>query len=155
MRSKNIDKREILLVFLCFVLFLILGSSGAVTALGNSLFPENSLIEGFSKDFSSTSHFLIRLRVIHPILAITTCSLFYLILVKWEEFSMPYISTSILQVSILFSLGFGALNVLLLAPVWSALVHLLIADLLWCTFIFRVLSRVFVIDLSFRQKASF
>ncbi|MEJ7712003.1 MAG: COX15/CtaA family protein [Pyrinomonadaceae bacterium] len=51
---------------------LILGMSGAVAALGDTLFPSRSLAEGLRQDFSATAHLLIRLRLLHPTLAITT-----------------------------------------------------------------------------------
>ena len=49
---------------------LVLGMSGALTALGDTLFPVTSLQQGLSQDFSSTAHFLIRLRLLHPTIAI-------------------------------------------------------------------------------------
>src|SRR5215510_7787536 len=49
---------------------LILGVSGAVTALGATLFPVTSLAEGLKQDLSPTAHILIRLRFFHPIIAI-------------------------------------------------------------------------------------
>src|SRR5215217_6928416 len=51
------------------VLLLLAGISGAVAALGNTLFPSESLLEGFRMDASQASHPLIRLRVFHPVLA--------------------------------------------------------------------------------------
>ncbi|MBO0863129.1 MAG: COX15/CtaA family protein, partial [Chloracidobacterium sp.] len=49
---------------------LILGVSGAVSALGATLFPVTSLAEGYKKDFSSTAHIFERLRIYHPLIAI-------------------------------------------------------------------------------------
>ena len=59
---------------------LFVGVSGAITALGDTLFPSSSLIEGMRQDFAANSHFLIRLRVWHPVIAVTTG--FYLIFVS-------------------------------------------------------------------------
>src|SRR5262249_9639108 len=58
---------------------LLLGVSGAVTALGDTLFPPGSLIEGLRQDFSPTAHFLIRLRLWHPLIAVSVY--LYLILI--------------------------------------------------------------------------
>ena len=58
---------------------LALGVTGAITALGDTLFPSSSLAEGFQQDFASTSSFLIRLRVLHPLIAISVG--IYLVLV--------------------------------------------------------------------------
>ncbi len=48
----------------------LIGMTGAVTALGDTLFPVTSLADGLSQDSAPNAHFLIRLRVIHPIIAI-------------------------------------------------------------------------------------
>ena len=56
--------------FAAAFIFLLVGATGAISALGNTLFPETSLIAGVMKDFDSSSHFLIRLRIFHPLLAI-------------------------------------------------------------------------------------
>src|SRR5205823_5682742 len=48
---------------------MMLGASGAITALGDTLFPVGSLSEGIRQDFSSSSHFLVGLRIFHPLIA--------------------------------------------------------------------------------------
>jgi len=57
---------------------LILGMSGAIAALGDTLYPSGSLVEGLRQDFSATAHFLIRLRTFHPFIAVIVSG--YLIL---------------------------------------------------------------------------
>nr|MDP9114106.1 COX15/CtaA family protein [Acidobacteriota bacterium] len=51
------------------IALVLVAIAGAITALGDTLFPAHTLAEGMRDDFSSTASFLIRLRVIHPILA--------------------------------------------------------------------------------------
>ncbi|MEW6731525.1 MAG: COX15/CtaA family protein [Acidobacteriota bacterium] len=113
---------------------LILGVSGAVAALGDTLFPASSLTQALQQDLSPTAHFLIRLRLLHPIIAIISitfsiCTLFFVQLrystVWTTRFAYAFLSLS------LFQLGVGALNVYWLAPIWLQLVHLLIADICW------------------------
>jgi len=60
------------LIALGFAGLLLTGVSGAVAALGDTLFPSGSLGQALSADLSATSHLLIRLRVLHPALAIST-----------------------------------------------------------------------------------
>ena len=113
---------------------LILGVSGAVTALGDTLFPAGSLAEGLRQDFSPTAHILIRLRVLHPIIAVTVA--LYLILVAMLCNSSRHSvaatwSSQLLVILLIVQLGAGALNLVLLAPVWMQLVHLLLADIIW------------------------
>ena len=59
----------VLLVGLVGMLFLMF--SGGIAAMGNTMFPSDSLSEGLAADFDSTSHPLIRLRILHPLIAIT------------------------------------------------------------------------------------
>jgi heme A synthase len=113
---------------------LLLGVSGAVNALGDTLFPASSLAEGISQDFLPTAHFLIRLRVWHPIIAI--CVGFYLIFVcgligmfRLEPILRRFVG--LLIAFVLLQLTAGLVNVLLLAPVWMQIVHLFLADMVW------------------------
>ena len=43
--------------------------AGAVTALGDTLFPAETLAEGIEQDLSPSAHFIVRLRVWHPVFA--------------------------------------------------------------------------------------
>src|SRR5262249_16803055 len=56
---------------------VILGVSGAIAALGDTLFPSRSLAEGFRQDMSSGAHLLLRLRVLHPLLAFAVGTLLF------------------------------------------------------------------------------
>jgi heme A synthase len=115
-------------------LSLVLGVSGAITALGDTLYPASSIGEGFRQDFAITSGILIRLRVLHPLIAIGVGV--YLILVSRLLTSQPTSPTverlaRLLVIAVAVELAAGFVNVLLLAPVWMQLVHLLLADLVW------------------------
>ncbi len=113
---------------------LVLGMTGAVTALGDTLFPAASLAEGIRQDFSPTAHLLVRLRVLHPTLAVAV--VFVLLLAAGVSARLrPSPLTTRLAV-LVAALGLGQLlaglvNLLLLAPIWMQLVHLLLADALW------------------------
>jgi heme A synthase len=113
---------------------LVLGGAGAVTALGDTLFPAGSLAEGLRQDFSTTSHYLIQMRVIHPIVAIAIGV--YVTALSWVIGRRRYgpateLIAWVLTALFLLQLLIGALNVALLAPVWMQLGHLLMADLVW------------------------
>jgi hypothetical protein len=49
---------------------MVVAATGAIVALGDTLFPATSFSQGFAADLDSTSHFLIRLRAAHPFLAV-------------------------------------------------------------------------------------
>ncbi|HEX8178388.1 MAG TPA: COX15/CtaA family protein [Pyrinomonadaceae bacterium] len=114
---------------------LVLAVSGAVAALGDTLFPARTLAEGLSRDFSPAAHFLLRLRVLHPALALAVGCYVVLTASYVSNFLRPAELvkrlTSLLITIFLLQFGAGLLNVSLLAPVWLQLVHLLLADLLW------------------------
>lgn len=127
-----------------------LSAIGAVTALGDTLFPAESLLEGIQQDFDPTASFLIQLRVWHPIIAILISGyLFwvgYQLLNRKVKQADPKIEklVNLLFAVIVAQLIGGFVNVWLLAPVWMQVVHLLLADVMWIILV--VLSaEVFVV----------
>jgi heme A synthase len=119
------------------VALLIVSSSGAVAALGDTLFPSISLAEALRADLSPTSHLLIRLRVLHPVLAIAT-GLGLLAgaprLARNRGRSAGRLAVLVAVLTTL-QMAVGFANVLLLAPVGLQLVHLVLADGIWISFI--------------------
>jgi heme A synthase len=117
---------------------IFLGVSGALNALGDTLFPADTLVQGVQQDFSPTAHFLIRLRLLHPTIA-TFVSVYLIILVSLIRMTITqpigFFFARSLVVLLVVQLGVGLLNVVLLAPIWMQLLHLLLADLLWITLI--------------------
>jgi heme a synthase len=117
---------------------LAVGITGAIAALGDTLFPSASLAEGLRADTTPGAHLLIRLRVLHPVLALLTGV--YLSSIGWllarvrpgsiqNPWSRPLAGLVLVQ------LGLGLTNLLLLAPTFLQIAHLLVADLLWITLV--------------------
>jgi heme A synthase len=125
------------------VAVLFVGVSGAVAALGDTLFPSESLVEGIRHDFSPTAHLFLRLRIWHPVIAVFGSG--YLL---WLASTLVYQRDElrsrrlgvILASLVLLQIGVGLLNVWLLAPVWMQLLHLLIADATWIVLVLLALS---------------
>jgi cytochrome c oxidase assembly protein subunit 15 len=116
---------------------LLVGASGAVAALGNTLYPDLSLAEGLAADFSASSHVLIRLRILHPTFAVLTAvGLLFGAprLARGRGSEAAGFARSVAVLAAL-QLVIGAVNVILLAPVWMQMAHLLVADLLWIAFV--------------------
>jgi heme A synthase len=116
---------------------LLVGVSGAVAALGNTLYPDGSLAEGLAADLSPASHLLIRLRILHPAFAVITSVGLMLGAPRLATGGAPVARRWGRAVAAIAAvqLGLGALNVILLAPVWLQLLHLLVADALWISFV--------------------
>jgi heme a synthase len=118
-----------------FAAMLVLGASGGVAALGDTLFPAASFREGLAADFSPGAHLLVRLRVLHPVLALGTGV--YLIAaamaVAARRPGSPAVRRTAHGLAWLFvaQLVVGLVNLALAAPVWLQLVHLLMADAVW------------------------
>lgn len=122
---------------------LAVSVTGAIAALGDTLFPVSSLAEGMRQDISAASSFLLRLRVLHPVLAILAAGYFaYAAMSVLRSKPRPQ-ATQIAVGAIVLALaqlGAGAINITLLAPVWMQLVHLLLADLLWLSLVLLVVE---------------
>ena len=116
---------------------MLAGVSGAIAALGDTLYPAHSLFDAISADLSATSHLLIRLRLLHPALAIAAGALVLLVSIRAGSHGQRRRSRLAFAVAALvpIQVAAGFVNVLLLAPVWMQLVHLLLADLLWIAFV--------------------
>ena len=133
--------KAIVLIVIAIVGILFVGSSGSVAALSNMLFPSESIAEGISKDFSAASDILVRLRLSHPILSILTgvCIVF---LAGWLKTQADDTNvtrwSNILSVIVLVQLAFGAATLFTLGPIIMQLGHLLLADLLWISFVLLV-----------------
>jgi heme A synthase len=128
------------LLGLCFFLLAILAASGAVNALGDTLFPSESLAEGIAQDQSATAHIFLRLRVWHPAMALVI-SVICIVSASTCRARFPSVEGVArwalhLQILVIVQVLFGLANLILLAPVWAQIIHLLFADLLWLSLVF-------------------
>ncbi len=125
----------------------VLSAAGAVTALGDTLFLSGALAEQMGEE-NAARHFLVQLRVIHPVMAVFV-SLFLLAVGGWlhnrahtastQRFASAMMSIVVLQVLV------GLFTIVLRAPLFMQISHLLLADLLWITLlvlIFEVAAHV-------------
>ncbi len=118
---------------------LLVSASGSLAALSSTLFPSATLAEGLAQDFSDTSHILLRLRVSHPILSISV-GVFLIFLAGWikskaKESFWTNRWANVLTVLVGVQFLSGALTLLTLAPIVLQLIHLLLADTVWITFV--------------------
>jgi heme A synthase len=112
--------------------------AGAITALGDTLFPASSLAQGVADDFAATANFLIRLRVVHPMLAVLAgVYLATLAAPEYRARRAPHLRalSGWLLALVVTQMIAGGVSVLLGAPIWMQLIHLLVADLVWITLV--------------------
>ncbi|MEX2419591.1 MAG: COX15/CtaA family protein, partial [Acidimicrobiia bacterium] len=101
---------------------ILVGATGAITALGDTLFPPHEV----GVDHSGS--FLVSLRWVHPVLAVGT-GLYLLHLAR--VLPVPDRMRGYLAAIVVTQLMAGVVNIALAAPVWMQVVHLLIADVVW------------------------
>lgn len=137
-RSSTRISRSLLLVSLFGLgASILVGVSGSLAALGDTLFPATSLGNAIAQDLASTSSWLIRLRWIHPASALVAAG-FVLFLVSRalaspsRQLRRLAIATAVLLLS---QIAIGFVDVLLLAPTWMQIFHLLGADLYWISLV--------------------
>jgi heme A synthase len=136
------SRRDVLRFGLGAAAVIVAGISGAVAALGDTLFPSGNLAQALGADLSATSHLLIRLRLFHPAITLIVAAGLVIMGLRFgfesrgatRRLGFSVAGTAVMQVLI------GFTNVLLLAPVWLQLVHLLVADALWIALVLLAAS---------------
>ena len=130
---------------------LIVGVTGSLAALGDTLFPAQSLNSALTQDFAAGSNWLVRWRWTHPTVAFLASVFLIWLLVRaarrnafWDNRSVSAIVLVLLAAQYVL----GVLDVFLLAPVWMQLAHLLGADALWAALV------VLTARLTLQPKAS-
>ena len=129
------------LLGVALVAVLLTSMSGAVTALGDTVFPTQPALDGtllakIRSDTSPSQHFLVRLRVIHPAIAVLAALLVAGVLIRTVSrrgnagTAHARLATLALG-AVVCQTGIGCFNVLLAAPGWIQIVHLLLAQAVW------------------------
>jgi cytochrome c oxidase assembly protein subunit 15 len=116
---------------------IVMGATGALAALADTLFPSASLQDALTADFAAGSPLLVRMRWMHPAAALVgACCVLWLVFRVRSRLSWVVAGFLGLQ----FVLGIG--DVLLLAPTWMQVLHLLGADLYWVALVCLVAETI-------------
>lgn len=120
------------------LVLLIVGVTGSLAALGDTLFPAQSLDSALAHDFAAGSNWLVRWRWTHPTVAFLASVFLIWLLVRaarrsaqWDNRSLSAVVLVLLAAQYIL----GVLDVVLLAPTWLQIAHLLGADALWAALI--------------------
>jgi cytochrome c oxidase assembly protein subunit 15 len=117
---------------------MIVGVTGSLAALGDTLFPASSLGMALAQDFSATSGWLVRWRWTHPTVAFVASIFLIWLLVRAAQRTAHWDNRGISALVLLLLAAvyvLGLLDVVLLAPLWVQVAHLLGADTLWAALV--------------------
>jgi heme a synthase len=122
---------------------VVIGMTGSLASLGDTLFPADSLRHAVVQDFSTSSHILLRLRVLHPIAAVIgSIYVLWLLQTFWRKQERSS-WMSLLPITLTGQIALGAMNVMLLAPVWLQMTHLLVAEIFWILVVLASADQLF------------
>jgi heme a synthase len=117
---------------------LVVGVTGSLAALGDTLFPATSFGAALTQDFSAASGWLVRWRWTHPAIAMIAGLFLIWLLTRaskrtgaWDNRGLSALVMLLLAAQYVL----GLLDVFLLAPTWLQIVHLLGADVLWAALV--------------------
>ena len=110
---------------------LIVGVAGSLAALGDTLYPAHHLLAAIAQDFSSGSSWLLQIRWLHPAISLVAgVFIVWLIGTSLRSTAHRSLALGVLALLVLQYL-LGLADLVLLAPTWMQMTHLLGADLLW------------------------
>ncbi len=138
----TIPRRTRALLGLSFALLLV-AATGATTSLADTIFASETLAEGIRQDFDSESELIVRIRILHPVVAILGGSL--IAWFTWKHLDeiedrghMWAARVLLFGIAVQASLGF--IHVALLTPTVTGLVHLFLAQALWIALVWVALA---------------
>ncbi len=112
---------------------IAVGVTGSLAALGDTLFPAATLAQAFAQDMSQSSPWVLRLRWMHP--AASLLAGLFVVGIIWVSGARQDPTNRKLAnwvIGLLLSqLALGLVDVLLRAPNWMQILHLLGADVYW------------------------
>lgn len=140
--SRSWRSREAMWLSAGAAVLLLIGATGALNALADTIFPADSIVGDLAEKFGPTAPFLSRLRIVHPITAVTGGMVVAWIATGRARFGSPFTRTSAAVVTwiVLSQMFVGIANIFFLTPLSLQLVHLAVADLLWVGYIVFGLS---------------
>jgi cytochrome c oxidase assembly protein subunit 15 len=124
--ATNLRPQARVVAWISLIGTLFVGGTGSVAALADTLFPPTSLQAAFLRDFAAQSPLIVRMRWLHPAAAIIALSC-----AIWIALQLRSKLGNLVVGLVCAQLLLGAADVLLLAPTWLQVIHLLGADLYW------------------------
>ena len=114
------------LVWLAVTATILMGATGSLAALADTLFPSANVRAGLAEDFAANAPILVRMRWVHPAATLIGVVCVALLFGRVRtKLSRMVFCLLIIQIVL------GVVDILLLAPIWMQILHLLGADLYW------------------------
>ena len=124
--STELPPQARMVAWVSLIATLLVGGTGSVAALADTLFPPTSLQAAFLQDFAAHSPLIVRMRWLHPATALIALSCAIWVALQLRS-KLGHLVVGLVCVQLLL----GAADVVLLAPTWLQVLHLLGADLYW------------------------
>jgi heme a synthase len=140
----SVEYRFLGITIIGLVATIAVGVTGSLAALGDTLFPNST----FAQDFAQSSPWILRLRWMHPTASLIAAA-FVLGTIWVSDARKSEANRKLANLVIglvLFQFALGGLDVLLHAPTWMQIVHLLGADIFWAALII-LSARIVVVPL--------
>jgi cytochrome c oxidase assembly protein subunit 15 len=125
---------------LALLFTLAAAATGAIAALGDTLFPATSLHQAWAQDFATNAHYALRLRILHPLSAtVLAVYVLWMLLRRATQSDLLTRRLALLTLGLLvLQYALGIADIFLLAPLWLQISHLLGADLFWIALILLI-----------------
>lgn len=143
----SVEYRFVGLAVASIVATIAVGVSGSLAALGDTLFPSSSFAEALAQDLAHSGPWILRFRWVHPASSVlATLFIVAIVAVSAARLGPLRSIANTLAGLLLFQFVLGAADVILRAPTWMQIVHLLGADVFWSTLVV-LLARIVVVPL--------
>ena len=112
---------------------IVVSAFGTAASLASTVFPSESFLDGVRSDFAGGAHYLIRLRVWHPVAVVAFGAYLVWLGRRLAAARRDGLPALFLPVAAIFAaeLAVGALDAVLLAPIALQMAHLFLAHVLW------------------------
>lgn len=112
---------------------IVVSAFGTVASLASTVFPSESFLDGVRSDFAGGAHYLIRLRVWHPVAVVVFAGYLVWLGRRFRRTGPDGVPAPFLPVAAILAtqLVVGLLDAVLLAPISLQMAHLLLAHALW------------------------
>ena len=124
-------------------IILAIAITGAINSLADTLFPADTVLEGLREEFGPAAPILVRVRAIHPVIAVLGGVVVFLVARRLGDETTDATARQLarlVQWVVGAQFTIGILNLVLLTPVETQILHLVGADVLWLSFLFLVWS---------------